>query len=98
MDEWDRAEAIWWAEVKVRGFLAAYCEAACDAMNELDAAVDELMAARAKAEAALEKVQAATGQAEEFSKLVARVLDRPDAIIEAAANLDALKPPRRRKR
>lgn len=93
--EWEMFEALWWSEMKVRGQLQAYCDVACDDLNELEVAVDELVKARLKAEAALAKANRSTDGAEAFAKLVGQVLASPAALIDAGNRLDGL---RRRRR
>ena len=83
LDEWEEAEALWWSEVAVKGQLQAYCDVACEDLNALEVAVDELVKARAKAEKALERANRSTDGAETFARLVGQVLASPEALIDA---------------
>jgi hypothetical protein len=98
LEAWAQYEVEWWAEVKVRGYVQAYVDAMHDDVNALEVAVDEMVRARLKAEAALERAQGAADRAEDFAKLAGQVIDRPLALVEAAERLTKLEDKWRKRR
>jgi hypothetical protein len=88
-DEWEQCEALWWSAIAIKGQLQAYCDVACNDLNELEATVDALCRAKARAEEVMKRANVSVERAERFAVLVGQVLDSETATLEAGERLRA---------